>query len=41
LQFCSVMNINPIDAINAKIVVNEQKYPVEKCKGSARKYTEL
>jgi len=29
------------EIINAKMDKNEAKYPVEKCKGSAKKYTEL
>ena len=31
---------NLITAAQSKIEVNEQKYPVEKVKGSAKKYTE-
>jgi NTP pyrophosphatase (non-canonical NTP hydrolase) len=41
LQFCSVMQIDPLQAIKDKIAINEQKYPVEKCKGKATKYDAL
>lgn len=34
------LNIDIPKAIAAKTVVNEEKYPVEKVKGSAKKYTE-
>jgi hypothetical protein len=27
--------------VDAKIVLNERKYPVEKVRGSAKKYTEI
>jgi len=35
------IGIDPIEAAMEKIKINEQKYPVEKSKGSAKKYTEL
>ena len=34
-------NINLIDALNSKMNKNEAKYPIEKAKGVATKYTEL
>lgn len=34
-------NINLIEALNNKMDENERKYPVEKSRGSAVKYTEL
>lgn len=33
LQMCKVLNINPIDIINAKMDKTEKKYPVDKAKG--------
>jgi NTP pyrophosphatase (non-canonical NTP hydrolase) len=33
--------IDLADAFEKKIELNKQKYPIEKAKGSARKYTEL
>ena len=35
------LKVNLADAISDKIDVNEKKYPVEKSRGSAKKYTEL
>lgn len=35
------IGIDLIDAAAGKITHNEQKYPVEKARGTARKYTEL
>ena len=35
------LNIDVIDALEEKIKKNEAKYPVEKAKGNAKKYTEL
>lgn len=41
IQMGHVLNVDLIDIINAKIDKNAAKYPVEKAKGSAKKYTEL
>jgi dCTP diphosphatase len=41
VRICSKLNIDLISAANDKIKKNEVKYPVEKAKGNARKYTEL
>lgn len=41
LMFCTKNDIDPIEAIRAKMVINGEKYPVEKCKGSAAKYDKL
>jgi len=41
LMLSSEMEINPLDAIEEKIEKNEEKYPVQKAKGSAKKYTEF
>lgn len=35
------LNLNEDEIINAKMDKNEIKYPVNKCKGNARKYDEL
>lgn len=35
------LDLNADEIINAKMEQNERKYPVEKAKGSARKYNEL
>lgn len=40
LRIAEVCGIDLIQATNAKIDLNAQKYPVEKCKGSNAKYTE-
>lgn len=41
LMFCTKNGIDPIEAIRAKMLINAEKYPVEKCKGSAAKYDKL
>ena len=41
IRLCSKLDINLIEAANHKIGINEIKYPVEKSKGNAKKYTEL
>lgn len=41
LQMCEKLGVDADKIINAKMDQNERKYPVEKAKGSARKYTEL
>lgn len=40
LRIAEVTGIDLIDAANHKIDLNAQKYPVEKVKGSNKKYTE-
>ena len=39
LRICSVLNIDPIEAMEQKIVKNRHKYPIEKSKGNSDKYT--
>ena len=39
MRIAEVCGIDLIAATNAKIDLNAQKYPVEKCKGSNDKYT--
>ena len=41
LRFCDVMGIDLIASTKAKIAKNAEKYPVEKSKGNALKYTEF
>lgn len=38
---CEEFKIDLIDVVQAKVSLNENKYPVEKAKGSSKKYTEL
>lgn len=40
LRMADVLGIDLIDAANAKITLNAQKYPVDKVRGSNAKYTE-
>ncbi|SRR5690606_6159363 len=35
------LGIDPIAAANEKLIKNANKYPIDKAKGSAKKYTEL
>ncbi len=41
LLICERADIDLAEAAVAKIALNEKKYPVEKARGTARKYTEL
>ena len=41
LRICQQQNLNFIDILNKKMESNSIKYPVDKSKGNARKYTEL
>ena len=41
LEFANVTGIDVAAAIEAKMAANAQKYPVEKARGRAEKYTEL
>ena len=41
LEFANICGIDLAAAIDAKMVANAKKYPVEKAKGRADKYTEL
>jgi dCTP diphosphatase len=40
LNTCHAFGFDPSEVILEKLEINEKKYPVEKAKGSARKYTE-
>ena len=41
IRISDKLGIDLVAAANAKIVLNAEKYPVEKARGSSRKYTEL
>ncbi len=41
IMLASHYNINLVEALDKKMDKNEQKYPIEKAKGKADKYTEL
>ena len=41
IRISDKLGIDLIAAAKAKIVLNAEKYPVEKARGSSRKYTEL
>ena len=41
LLFCQAAGIDPARAIQIKLEKNAEKYPVDKAKGSATKYTAL
>jgi NTP pyrophosphatase (non-canonical NTP hydrolase) len=41
LRICQQHNLNFIDILSKKMESNSVKYPVDKSKGNARKYTEL
>ena len=40
-RFADRLGIDPLDAAYKKLEINRQKYPVEKARGSAKKYTDL
>ena len=40
-ELADILQVNLFDAIQRKMDLNEAKYPVDKAKGSSRKYTEL
>jgi NTP pyrophosphatase (non-canonical NTP hydrolase) len=41
LYLCNGLNIDLSQAIERKIEMNEKKYPIEKAKGSSKKYKEF
>lgn len=41
LEFCDNLGIDLQQAIEAKLQLNAEKYPVEKARGNSLKYTEL
>lgn len=40
LRLCEVLNVDLAEVVEKKIKMNAKKYPVEKVRGSAKKYTE-
>lgn len=40
IRFADRLNIDLVTAANAKIDLNEQRYPVDQVRGSAKKYNE-
>lgn len=40
LNMCHTFNFDPSEVVLEKLVINEKKYPVERAKGSARKYSD-
>ena len=40
-NLCDKLNIDPVVAAHDKVEKNRSKYPADKAKGSAKKYTEL
>ena len=41
IQLASALKIDPIAAAQAKLKLNEQKYPADKARGTSKKYDEL
>lgn len=41
IQLSQVLNVDLIEITNQKMDKNEKKYPVDKAKGNAKKYTEF
>ena len=41
IRLCQKLDLNFVEILSQKITQNEVKYPVDKSKGSAKKYTEL
>ena len=41
VQMAQALGIDPIAAANSKLKLNEQKYPVDKARGTSKKYDEL
>jgi dCTP diphosphatase len=41
LRLADLLDVDLVSALEGKIKINEEKYPVEQSRGTARKYTEL
>lgn len=41
IRLCQKLNLNFIDIVGKKIMENDLKYPIDKSKGSAKKYKDL
>ena len=41
VQLATALGLDPIAAAQAKLKLNEEKYPVDRARGNSRKYDEL
>ena len=41
IRLADKLGVDPVDAARRKLAKNAEKYPVDKARGNARKYTEL
>ena len=41
VQLATALNVDLLDAASAKLLLNEERYPVEQAKGTSKKYDEL
>ena len=41
IQMCQILNLDPVDILNAKMDKTEKKYPIDKAKGVSTKYDKL
>lgn len=41
LQMANVLKVDPIEIVNKKMDITEEKYPVDKAKGVSTKYTKF
>ena len=41
IRIADQLGIDPVAAAQEKMIANEEKYPVDKARGTAKKYTEL
>jgi dCTP diphosphatase len=41
ILLCDELGIDPVAAAERKMVANAQKYPIEKARGTSKKYTDL
>jgi dCTP diphosphatase len=41
IRLADVLDVDLVDAADRKIAINESKYPVDKARGTAKKYSEL
>ena len=41
LQLCDKLGIDLLEAARLKLIANGQKYPVDRARGSSKKYTEI
>jgi dCTP diphosphatase len=41
LQLCDKLGIDLLEAARAKLIANGEKYPIERARGSSKKYSEI